>query len=449
MESAKYILGGLIESRALYGQVLKANLSVHDFQDEAMQKVYRLVMKNYAQDTPMQIWELVSFDPDNSALYVELQDYGRSSQNIDFHIAALKRSATLKRLLDRLTTVRAQLSSADPLQPINFDEAINQIQETVASQEFYCEPRKASQLCDEYLEKIEGDDKKEEFVSVGFDRIDSLLGGFGLKRQEVWGIAAKTGHGKSMYAMNTAVRSALKGYKVLFCTIEMDAESLIQRAIADIAEVEGTRLRAGFLPSNHPMSHIGLRSKDFDKIHTLRTDGTFTRLENLEIIDNTSSITDIERAVRIAKYGKPYDLIVIDYLQLFSPGDGYYFKNSYEAISFVSKFIKTDIAKKHNVAVITCLQVNREGSKKAPHEISQFDIRDSNQVNQDSDWLSVLYHPEIDEYEMKSAYPGVSKLSIMRFDKTRHGETGALAMFDCMGKYLRFEEIKNVPNISR
>lgn len=448
MDSAKYILGSLIESRAAYAQVLKAGLNTHDFEDQAMQKVYRIVMKNYAQDTPMQFFELAEFDAENAGLYLELQDYARSSQNLEFHISALKRSITLKRFIDRLTNVRAKLSSADPLQHIDFDRAINEIQETVALQDFYCEPRKASKLIDEYLDKIEGDDKKQEFVSVGFDRVDYLLGGFGLKKQEVWGIAAKTGHGKSMYAMNTAVRAALKGSKVLFCTIEMDAESLVQRAIADLTEIEGTRLRAGYLPKNHPMSHCGLTDKDFDKLHRMRKKDLISNLQNLEIIDNTSSIADIERAVRIAKYSKPYDLVVIDYLQLFSPGDGSYYKNSYEGTSVVSKFIKTDIAKKHNAAVITCLQVNREGSKKAPHEINQFDIRDSNQVNQDSDWISVLYHPEIDDFDMRSKYPGITKLSVMRFDKTRHGENGGLAMFDCVGKYLRFEEIKGVQNIS-
>lgn len=444
LECERYVIAAVVESRAKYAEVLKANLSPSDFENEKLKLIFARVMKNWADETPKTFFDLAIEDSENASLYLELEAYSRTTQNVEHHVATLKRSATKRRFIDRLTTVRAKVNSADPTTPINFDTALGELQNAIDLKEFYSEPKNASSLVSAYLEKLENPGDKPEFVSVGYERLDYLLGGFGIKKQDVWGIAAKTGHGKSMIALNIAVRSALRGHRVLFCTIEMDAESLIQRAIADLAKVDGTRIRAGMVPKGDPRASYGLDDKDFDRIASMQRDPMTERLSNLDIYDDTSSIRDVERAVRIARYSRPYDLVVIDYLQLYTPGDDGFYRTSYDAISAVSKFVKTEIAKKHQAGVITCLQVNREGSKKASNEISQFDIRDSNQVNQDADWISVLYHPEVDDHEMRTKYPNVTKLSVMRFEKLRHGPSGGLAMFDCIGKYLRFEEIKFV-----
>jgi replicative DNA helicase len=442
MDSEKYVVAGLIDSKAVYTQIAKSGLTVQDFADEKLAKIFSERMRGYVTDQALSFWELCEIDKDNLDLYLDLESYSKSTQSLDFHIGVIKRLAVKRRLLAKLTDWRAKLASEDGTQPIAFDKIANDISESVSSASIYAAPESFVSLYQKYLTNAESGSPVTDFINVGYPTLNRALGGLGLKREDVWGIAAKTGEGKSMICLNIATRSALAGHKVLYVTIEMDADSLMQRAVADLAQIEGTRMRNGIIPPGHEMEGRGLGKRDMDKlVGLLQQNQKMEALENLYILDSTSSIRDVERTIRLEGFVKPFDLVVIDYLQLFNPGDGHHYRSSFERVGAVSTFIKSDIAKKHRVAVITCLQVNREGSKVAPHEMSAFHIRDSNQVNQDCDYLSVLYHPELTEHDLKYQYNNATKISHMRFDKQRHGESNCLIVFNCIGKYLRFEEI--------
>ncbi len=442
MDSEKYVVAGLIGSKLVYTKIAKSGLTTLDFADEKLAKIFSERMRGYLTGQAMTFHELCEMDPENLQLYLDLETYSQSTQSIDFHIDVVKRLAVKRRLLNKLTDWRAKLAAEDGTKPIPFDKIANDITESVSRSSSYAAPESFVSLYQKYLDDAESGSPVTDFINVGYPNLNRALGGLGLKREDVWGIAARTGEGKSMMCLNIATRSALAGHKVLYVTIEMDAKSLMQRAVADLAEVEGTRMRNGIIPKGHEMEGRGLNRIHVDKlVSLLETKWKMESLENLFILDSTSSIRDVERTIRLESFNKPFDLIVIDYLQLFNPGDGHYYKSAFERVGAVSTFIKSDIAKKHRVAVITCLQVNREGSKVAPHEISAFHIRDSNQVNQDCDYLSVLYHPEITEHDLKYQYNNATKISHMRFDKQRHGESNCMVVFNCIGKYLRFEEM--------
>lgn len=441
MDSEKYVVAGIIDSRSTYAEVAKSGLTAQDFADEKLAKIFTERMRGYLTDQVLTFWELCEIDKENLPLYLDLENYSKSTQSVQFHIEVVKRLAAKRRLLNKLTDWRARLAAEDGTKPIPFDKIANDISESVSNVSSYAAPESLVSLYEKYLSKAEARTPSTDFINVGYPTLNRALGGLGLKREDVWGIAAKTGEGKSMMCLNIATRSALAGHKVLYVTIEMDADSLMQRAVADLAEVEGTRMRNGIIPEDHEMHGMGLGDKDLDKLMDLYRSELMQPLSNLYILDSTSSIRDVERTIRLEAFTKKFDLVVIDYLQLFNPGDGQVYRSSFERVGAVSTFIKAEIAKKHKVAVITCLQVNREGSKLAPHEMSAFHIRDSNQVNQDCDYLSVLFHPEITEHDLKYQYNNASKISHMRFDKQRHGESNCLIMFNCVGKYLRFEEL--------
>lgn len=426
------VVAKLMSDKRAFYDIVKV-LQPSDFSDQWLGDLFRQIVKGYGDGVIPDTASLIIAQPDKMDRIFRLQELGSSTTSLDFHIRAVKRGSEQRRLVGKLTEVRAKLASADPTEDQPIQKWLSEIDHTAVDVRLVKGPKKFGDVLNQVMHELEN--PKNNFVSTGYDTVDVALGGLGLHRGDVWGLAARTGVGKSMVALNMAVRSSLRGHKVLYVTVEMDSCSLVHRAIADLVEVEGRKIRVGMALSS------GLKDSDFDKIAKLNGQKYAQLWENLYLCDSTTSIRDVERMVGYERHIKPFDLVVIDYLQLFNAGDERRNVSAFERISAVSTAIKTDIAKKHDVAVISLLQVNREGSKKKQDEIDAFDIRDSNQINQDSDYISVMYHPDMGEFSTE-------KLAVIRFDKNRHGENNAKVYFTVVGKYLRFEQLKDISRVA-
>ena len=68
-------------------------------------------------------------------------------------------------------------------------------------------------------------------VPSGFPSLDRLLGG-GFRQQDLVVLGGDVGSGKSSLALGIAMRVAGSGFPVSFVSGEMDAERLMERAIA-------------------------------------------------------------------------------------------------------------------------------------------------------------------------------------------------------------------------
>lgn len=78
-------------------------------------------------------------------------------------------------------------------------------------------------------------------IKTGFAEFDDRTGGF--HRTNLVVVAANSGGGKSLFAVNLLIRQYLLGYKVVLISYEMSEDEVMIRLLSNIAEVDMNRLQ--------------------------------------------------------------------------------------------------------------------------------------------------------------------------------------------------------------
>src|SRR6201984_873381 len=98
----------------------------------------------------------------------------------------------------------------------------------------------------ERLERIFREGKSITGVSTGYTELDKLLSG--LQPSELIILAARPSQGKTALALNLAENIAIRGgLPVAVFSLEMSKESLLQRLVASVAQVDAHKFRPGHL----------------------------------------------------------------------------------------------------------------------------------------------------------------------------------------------------------
>src|SRR5689334_21236696 len=231
-------------------------------------------------------------------------------------------------------------------------------------------------------------------VSSGFTDLDKLLGG--LHPSDLVILAGRPSMGKTALATNIAFNAA-KAYRterqpdgtptvadgaiVAFYSLEMSAEQLALRILADESGVSGDRIRRG------DVSH-----EDFDKFVLASQ-----RLATLPLfIDDTPalSIAAVRTRARRLMRQQGLGLIVVDYLQLLqgSP-DGRGSENRVQEISEITRGLKA-LAKELNVPVIALSQLSRAVEQREDKRPQLADLRESGSIEQDADVVMFVFREE-------------------------------------------------------
>src|ERR1051325_2361380 len=79
-------------------------------------------------------------------------------------------------------------------------------------------------------------------IPSGFPSLDKLLGG-GFRRRDLVALGGDVGSGKSALALPVALRTAARGYPVVYFSGEMDEERLMERALAIEGKIAIDELR--------------------------------------------------------------------------------------------------------------------------------------------------------------------------------------------------------------
>jgi replicative DNA helicase len=218
--------------------------------------------------------------------------------------------------------------------------------------------------------------------------LDSLLGR--LRAGRMYVMAGRPGMGKTSVAMNYARGAAQVGHGTAFFSLEMSAEDLAGKAIAE-ASFSG--------PEHCHVPHVGIERRNLTEVQRRGMDETIDFLDTLplEIVDDGDmTISRIRARVRSIKrrmkaQGKSLDLVVVDYLQLVRPDRK---TNSVvETVTEVSKGLKS-IAMTEGVAVIALAQLSRSVEQRPDKRPIMPDLRESGQIEQDADAILFLLREE-------------------------------------------------------
>ena len=244
-------------------------------------------------------------------------------------------------------------------------------------------------------------------VTTGYMQLDKMTAG--LQPTDLIILAARPSMGKTAFALNVAMRGALSGgATVAIFSLEMSAESLMDRMMCAWGRVELSRVRRGYL-----------EDEDWAKL-TASADA----LSRAKIfIDDTAGLTPIALRARCRRLKAEHglDLVVVDYLQLMHSSRN---ESRELEISDISRNLKA-LAKEMKVPVIALSQLNRKGEERTDKRPVLSDLRESGAIEQDAD-LIMFIHRE-DAYHKNKDYVRTGKAEII-IGKHRNGPTGTVEL---------------------
>ncbi|MBV8776943.1 MAG: replicative DNA helicase [Alphaproteobacteria bacterium] len=239
-------------------------------------------------------------------------------------------------------------------------------------------------------------------VASGFVDMDKKLGG--LHPSDLIILAGRPSMGKTSLATNIAFNAAkayiegvgADGRKIAedgavigFFSLEMSAEQLATRILAEESGVSSDRIRRG-----------DVRREDFDKFVAASQ-----RLATVPLyIDDTPalSVAALRTRARRLKRQQGLGMIVIDYLQLLRPsGSGRGSENRVQEISEITRGLKA-IAKELDVPVLALSQLSRQVEQREDKRPQLADLRESGSIEQDADVVMFIFR---EEYYLSRAEP--------------------------------------------
>ena len=174
---------------------------------------------------------------------------------------------------------------------------------------------------------------------TGIEELDYIL--WGMHKKELLVYGARTSQGKSDWVVNTTKALVDCGQTVLYFSLEMSKEQLLQRFLSNICGIDNHLLRTG------KAMHLIEEREDVFK----------TWIENVNLYIDDTNGHHFNKIIDICKLTKP-DFVVIDYVQMISTKG---FKQKLDAMEDFIKEIHT-LGKKTNFGTILVSQINRGGT---------------------------------------------------------------------------------------
>ncbi|MFC4270806.1 replicative DNA helicase [Sneathiella chungangensis] len=269
-------------------------------------------------------------------------------------------------------------------------------------------------------------------VTTGLKDMDGKLGG--LHKSDLLILAGRPSMGKTSLATNIAYNAAKayhatggkEGAVVGFFSLEMSAEQLVGRILAEATEISSEKLRRGDLTDDEFATKLVPQSALLSELPLY--------------IDDTPalSIAALRTRARRLKRTHGLGLIVVDYLQLMK-GSGRRQDNRVQEISEVTQGLKA-IAKELDIPVIALSQLSRQVENRDDKRPQLSDLRESGSIEQDADVVMFVYReayyeerkepnegtPEHADWQERMAR--LHNLAEVIVGKQRHGPIGIIKL---------------------
>ncbi|MFN3522435.1 MAG: replicative DNA helicase [Phenylobacterium sp.] len=275
-------------------------------------------------------------------------------------------------------------------------------------------------------------------ISTGLIDLDQKIGG--LHPSDLIILAARPSMGKTSLACNIAFdvarhyawepqpdgsRKTVSGGVVAFFSLEMSAEQLAMRLLAEVSGVSGDRLRKGEIDA-----------VEFGRIR----DAALEIQEAPLFIDATGglSIAKLAARARRLKRMQGLDLIIVDYLQLITGGDRHS-DNRVQEVSMITQSLKA-LAKELAVPIIALSQLSRQVENREDKKPQLSDLRESGSIEQDADMVMFIYRESYylgraepregteEHFKWQEQMDQVRGIAEVIIGKQRHGPIGTVKL---------------------
>jgi len=417
LDAEKSLLGAvLIDEETL------ADISEHvtskDFYEKRHGIIYAGMMRLYEKHKPVDLLtlsdelkrkneiELVG----GSAYLTELTNYVPTAAHAEAYAELVAQKAVRRRLIrasgeiselgyDEETTTQELLEKAEAELFSVSDQSLKQDLvsiESILTESF------------DRMEELHRNKGTLRGIRTGYRDLDTMTAG--LQRSDLIVLAARPAMGKTTLVTNLAFNIATVAKQpVLFFSLEMSKEQLVDRMLSDASGVDAWNIRTG-----------NLSDEDFSKL----SEAMGEMAEAPIYIDDTPgmSVLEMRTKARRAMHEQPLGLIIIDYLQLMQ-GSGRDGGNRVQEVSEISRGLKL-IARELNVPVIALSQLSRSVESRSPQVPQLSDLRESGSIEQDADIVMFIYRE--DYYNPETERQHITDLIIA---KHRNGPTGKVELY--------------------
>lgn len=420
IEAEKSLLGAiLIDSDSLPEiiTILRAN----DFYDENHQLIFEAMCNLYDSHKPIDILTLTNElkslkklkQVGGAAYLTELSNFVPAASHAKAYADIIKNTATRRRLIKAGSEIANKAYEDDS--EINemigrAEQELFEVSDKIVKNDYYS----MGDLLTDAFDRIEELQKNKgalRGLRTGYPDIDKKTAGF--QRGDLIIIGARPSMGKTTLAHNIGYNIANINKKgVLFFSIEMAANEIIEQMISNISGVKAWNIRTGNL-SEDEFARIG--------------DAMAEMAETPFYIDDTSAMTVVElrNKARRAMHDHEIGAIIIDYLQLINGSDRYK-GNRVQEVTEISQGLKV-LARELNVPVIALAQLSRNVTGRDDPRPVLSDIRDSGSIEQDADLVLFIHRP--DYYHMNDQNYEPTNITELIVAKHRHGEVGKIELY--------------------
>lgn len=288
-------------------------------------------------------------------------------------------------------------------------------------------------------------------IATNLRDLDNKMGG--LQSSDLIIVAGRPSMGKTALATNIAFsiakghRSEIKadgttetvnGGVVGFFSLEMSAEQLATRIIAEQTEISSEKIRRG-----------KISEQEFQKLVAVSQD-----LQSIPLyIDHTGGITIAQLAARARrlKRQRGLDVLVVDYLQLLAGSGRRSSDSRVQEVTEITTGLKA-LAKELNVPIVALSQLSRQVENRDDKRPQLSDLRESGSIEQDADVVMFVFREEYyvarrepregtpEHAEWMAEMEDVFGMAEVIIGKQRHGPTGIVKL-QFQAEFTRFGNI--------
>lgn len=357
-----------------------------------------------------------------------------TAANAGYYAKIVEEKSMLRRLISTATNIITQANNGDDDVPSLLDSAERQIMD-VSERRNRSGFREIKDVLNETLSDIDRLSQQSEDITglpTGYREFDKMTAG--LQPDNLIILAARPAVGKTAFALNIAQNVATStDTSVAIFSLEMSAESLVNRMLCAEGSINANHLRTGQLDEGEWQNLIVAMGA----------------LSNTSIfIDDTPGIKMAEiraKCRRLAKEKGNLGLVVIDYLQLI---EGSNKESRQQEVSEISRQLKK-LAKELSVPILALSQLSRGVEQRQDKRPVLSDIRESGSIEQDADIVAFLYRDDYYERgESKSEEDGDDQDSLNQdvgeveliIEKNRAGARGTVKLL-FIKSYNKFSNI--------
>ena len=350
-------------------------------------------------------------------------------RTLSFHAKVLIEKLARKKMIELSEKINENAKNLN----LEVSDIMASIETGVANLAFRTEDERilsAEELSQRKMDEIDrkANLKEDAFIRTGFKDFDSLLPE-GLTGSQLTVLGARPAMGKSAFALNIAKAVAKQGKGVLFISLEMGVFQIADRMLAEVSQMPLSTVKQIHLHVSDNNGKIFRNAiNSFAKIPFFLAEGA----GNFEEV--VSMIRQMTRKHKVK-------VVVIDYLQLMKSGQSKWMNRNQE-VGLFSRTLKL-LSKELDIHIIALSQLSREVEKRADKRPLMADLRESGEIEQDSDNIILLFRENyyLPKEERIMYDNGWSETVEVIVAKQREGETG-MTKLKFFGAQQRFDVFK-------